>query len=175
MFFVPSAFAQDDPIPENETKIVYAITFADDSAYHFRFYTLFGVSLQNYITGPYKVTEVVLEISGSSSQVRIYSTELLDPMDAQGIAQNVLPENLKKYANAPTQVANITAKGKEQVANTETIPVIKEYPITTHSKTIEFKVSSKEIKKFHRAILREFLDFKGELGSNSFKFTDTNI
>gem|GEM_PF-5832462 len=175
LFFASSASlfsAEDEPMPENTNKSIYGIDFADGSAYHFKLSTLEGVSLQRYVAGPYKVIEVVLEIAGSSSQVRIYSTEALTALDMQEMGQSALPTNLQKYSNAPTQVANLNAKTQEKTANQQSLPLIKEYPVTTHAKTIEFKVSKNEIIKFHRAILREFINSNGETASNNFTFSE---
>ncbi len=106
-----------------------------------------SVSLQEYQAGPYKVTEVVIDIASSPCQVRIYHTEVGSLQDAHAAAPTGPTD---KKPNIPSQVQKVADKGRSKI-NEINPPVIKDYPITTHAKTIEFRVSTKEeLEEFYR-------------------------
>jgi hypothetical protein len=109
-----------------------------------------SVSLQEYRTATFKVTEVVIDMIGSSVQLRIYNTELLSPLELAEKTAGGLPVNTVKLpnVNVPKPAQNILNAAN----NTNNVIVTKEYPVTTHAKTIEYMVGSRdELVSFFRA------------------------
>ncbi|WP_309397982.1 hypothetical protein [Cerasicoccus maritimus] len=112
-----------------------------------------SVSLQEYQAGPYAVTEVVIDMASSPCQLRLYHTELGTLQDLKDAAPSG-PNGYKP--NVPSQVTKLAEKGAQR-ANTTNPPVIKDYPVTTHAKTIEFRVSSKvELETFYKSFVGAF-------------------
>lgn len=105
-----------------------------------------SVSLQEYQAGPYAVTEVTIDMASSPLQLRLYHTEVANIQDLQKAAPQT-PGNTAKISDSVVKAAN---KGTDR-ANSADPPVIKDYPLTTHAKTLEFRVSTKEeLEAFYR-------------------------
>lgn len=112
-----------------------------------------SVSLQEYQAGPYKVTEVVIDMSSSPLQLRLYHTEVPSVNEARAAVGGAVPSQMTTVPNSVERVAN---KGRDK-ANATNPPVVKDYPLTTHAKTIEFRISSKEeVEAFYRAFVGVF-------------------
>lgn len=109
-----------------------------------------SISIHEYVTSTYKVTELNLDI-GNSSLLRIYATEL--------IAQNITSEIQDKSNQFnPSPIQNNPFEKldpiKEKVLDALPLPVVfKEYPVTTHAKTIEYQLSdSKQVQELYIAL-----------------------
>ncbi|MDE0819619.1 MAG: hypothetical protein OSA95_00755 [Opitutales bacterium] len=88
-----------------------------------------SVALQKYVTTAFEITEMNIDIAGSNVQLRIYYTEPLK-------SSTVLP-GTRNAINNPLDRINPAYTGKLQKL------VYKDYPVTTHAKTLEFKVANK--------------------------------
>ncbi|MBK1856731.1 hypothetical protein [Cerasicoccus arenae] len=111
-----------------------------------------SVSLQEYQAGPYAVTEVVIDMASSPCQLRMYHTELASLQDVQAAA----PNTPRGTATIPPGVQKAANKARDK-ANSADPPVIKDYPITTHAMTIEFRVSTKkELEDFYRTFVSTY-------------------
>jgi len=111
-----------------------------------------SVSLQEYQAGPYAVTEVVIDMASSPLQLRLYHTEIPSVDKAKGAA----PDTPMNNRNVPESVQRLADRGRD-TANSSEPPVIKDYPITTHAKTLEFRVTTKEeLESFYRSFVGIF-------------------
>ena len=120
-----------------------------------------SVSIQSYRTSTYMVKEVVIDMHGSSLQLRIYHAGFIDPQKEARRVKDKL--NIESFGiptmNMPTPVKKIV-EGATKLNNTM---VFKEYPITTHAKTIEFQVDSEnELKAFYKHFRNNWLKEKTE-------------
>ncbi|MBR4598368.1 MAG: hypothetical protein IKO42_08250 [Opitutales bacterium] len=132
-------------------KMVCGIEFLNGTSVYINIQTIASVSKQNYIAGPLEVSEIVIDTTGNS-QIRIYNARPVDPQKQAEILSNKMPADLKSKASPAMQTlvekAN-AAKDKipfaqEAEKNASLSNVYKIYPSTTHSKTLEFTVSSKD-------------------------------
>ena len=103
-----------------------------------------SVSLQEYVTAAYNVTEVVIDMIGSSVQLRIYNTELIDPMKLADQASKNLPMGAGAIQKPDFNMPDPVKDAVKTINKSTNLIVNKEYPVTTHAKTIEFRVASKE-------------------------------
>ncbi len=88
-----------------------------------------AVSLQKYVTAAFEITELNIDMENSPTQLRIYNTAPLQ-------SSTVLPGN--RTVNNPLNRINPAYTDKVNKL------VFKDYPATTHSKTLEFKVGSQQ-------------------------------
>ncbi len=88
-----------------------------------------SVALQKYVTGTFEITELNIDLTGVNTQLRIYAAEPLK-------SSSVLPGSRNAVTN-PLDRLNPNLTGKLNKL------VFKDYPATTHAKTLEFKVASK--------------------------------
>ena len=132
-------------------KMVCGIEFLNGTSVYINIQTITSVSKQSYIAGPLEVSEIVIDTSGNS-QIRIYNARPVDPQKQAEALSNKLPSDLKSKAAPAMQTlvekAN-AAKDKipfsqESEKNASLSNVYKVYPATTHSKTLEFAVASKD-------------------------------
>ena len=102
-----------------------------------------SVSRQSYYAGPLQITEVVIDILGSPSQVRIYNAQMAQPLnEAEKLAQSKLPENLKPYAKMPDSVKQRLTDAQSNAAQATSAPQIqKMFPgkrvVSAHGKMSE--------------------------------------
>ena len=146
-----------------KNKARFGIEFPDNTSFYGNADMVVGVSRQTYTTGAVFVTEVVIDILGSPSQVRIYNARPVPNFaQAEGVVKNKLPESLKPYATAPDSVRRQLASTAEKLGDIASIPVIqKVFPATTSSKTLEFvSPSLDELEKFYKLFVNDFLGKK---------------
>ncbi len=96
--------------------------------------SIVSVSTQDYVVdGAARVTEVNVDTSGTFA-VRFYYIEPLTPNSPLGIGQSTINklQDLAKEAAGRVDQDNVWQK------------VVKSYPTTTHAKTIEYRVESKD-------------------------------
>ncbi len=132
-----SAAVSIDRIPNER---LFALQFPGGLAFYGVVNRITSVSVQEYISGPYLVTEMVVDISTSPSQLRIYVTETHDP--AAMLNRATGPTGLGATSGGPAQAAAERAR-RVLSATTEDV-VVKDYPIATHAKTIEYRLSSRD-------------------------------
>jgi len=123
------------------TKL-FGIRFSAENAEYFGSVgAVIGVSLQPYYTKAFFVQEMTIEMGASAVQLRIYSTEIIDPkkMQEKAAASTPLKDLLSpSIPIMPTPYTDAVADA-EKMMNTI---VYKEWPLTTHSRTIEYKLST---------------------------------
>lgn len=144
------------------------------------------VSLQKYVsaqatdvarisTPPQYITEMTIDFEGMPGQIRIYAMEEFDPLR---IAQKI-----SQYANAKERLKTTLNKAtKSNITNIAEYLVVKTYPISTHAKTIEFRVpDASEVEEFYKLFntyyLRERLDsrYYGSVSSAASKLLDEKL
>lgn len=150
---------QEDAVRDDRIGIV----FEDSRRSLFaRVDQLSAISWQEYRIDALEVTEVVIDMLGSPSQIRFYHLRTVDAESElqSGIASltggRVTLPNLPESLRTHTQKAQTEAEG---ILNRH---VRKTFPQTTHARTIEFVLSS----------LEELTAFYDEL---AFRFAQSNL
>lgn len=125
---------------------VFGLELGAQQSFYGRVRAVNSVSIHSYLTATFRVTEMVIDFSGSSLQLRIYSTEPATPLNQAGSTAQaatsgtpVLPTAImgaQSLANRASSPATVRLQAASQ-----TLPVVKDYPTTTHAKTIEFKLN----------------------------------
>lgn len=140
---------------------VFAVEFPEGTAFYGRADKLVSVSKQEFVAGPLFVTEVCLEFDRSPLQVRIYNSRALPSNAGVETLKKSLPDNLKQYATPPKGVPKLL---DEKTKNTATQQfVYKDYPATTHARTLEFVVTDvDELNEFFKKVSAYFAKQEGE-------------
>ncbi len=124
---------------------IFGVQFPNELSFYGRADMVYAISLQQYQTGPYLVTEMVVDIGGVTSQFRVYATE---PFDAASTLQKRLPDGtpgaVKQQTGVPPAVQKLRKKGEETLDPSQSGLVVKDYPVATHAKTIEYRLSKAE-------------------------------
>ena len=159
-------------------------------AFYGRADAILSISFQEFTTGSFIVSELVIDMKDSHQQLRIYSTR---PPGTDDVANRV---NRASEANSqnrgldpsqasklpiPSQLAAVESKVNNMIAGTTGDIVGKTYPTTTHAKTIEMVVSSKaELKRLYSSLITLYTGFEVEAqdgatveGANAAKATMT--
>ncbi|MFN5805641.1 MAG: hypothetical protein ACK467_08445 [Opitutia bacterium] len=123
---------------------------------------ILSVSFQEYTTGPLIVSEVVIDLRGSNQQLRIYasrppgSADVADRANRASAANSVnrgLDPAAATRLAIPGPLAAVESKVNNMVTETTAGLVVKNYPNTTHAKTVEMVVKSKEeLIRFYSAL-----------------------
>jgi hypothetical protein len=146
-----------------KNRALFGIEFPGDArSYHAREAGVLSIAKQEYLTGSFKVLEVNIVTTGPAL-LRIYHSRALKTGELQtalgnaaqasgtpgsSIIQKSLPSNIQKIADQGAEVADSITSDN----------VFKEYPIATHSRTIEFRVASRnELLALHDALKRHWL------------------
>ena len=148
----------DNAAIKNKSK--FGIVFPDNTSYYANADAVVSVSRQNYCAGPLEITEVVIDVLGSPSQVRIYCARAADAAKtAERLAQEKLPEPLKPYAKTPDSRRERVSEAQKLAAGTSAVPQIQKiFPATTNSRTIEFIVPSpEELDEFYTIFSNDFI------------------
>ncbi|MDR3228598.1 MAG: hypothetical protein LBT53_04210 [Puniceicoccales bacterium] len=111
-----------------------------------------SVAFQEYTTGTLFVSEVTLDMSGSNQLLRLYYARPFSAADAARQSENAAAAAgeisgglIAPSAPAlPSEVTEADAKVQRSYARARAGLVLKSYPVTTHAKTVEFSVGSKE-------------------------------
>lgn len=143
-----------------KNKSKFGILFPDNTSYYANADAVVSVSRQNYCAGPLEITEVVIDVLGSPSQVRIYCARAADAAKtAEKLAREKLPEPLKPYAQTPDSIKERMSKAQKLAAGASAVPQIQKiFPATTNSRTIEFIVPSpEELDEFYAIFSNDFI------------------
>jgi hypothetical protein len=127
-------------------KEVFAIKFdGSNRAFVASEKSVSSVSLQEYITASYRVLEINLVTTGNAL-LRIYYSRLLLPGEAQTATSDAVAAATGKNINAqlPPSVQAMTEKMAEMNDKFTSTTVVKEYPLATHARTIEYRLSSRQ-------------------------------
>ena len=132
-----------------------------DLSFYGRADRVISVSFQEYTTGTFIVSEVVIDMANSNQQLRIYNTRTpgsADVADRTNRASAANSENRGLNSSdatklpIPGQLSALESKVTNLTAGATSGLVVKTYPTTTHAKTVEMAVSSKaELKSFYTA------------------------
>lgn len=137
-----------------------------DSQFYARADQVLSVSWQEYTTGTYIVSEVVIDIANSGQQIRLYSLRVpgaAETLDAAGnVASSASPSGSTPSMSRalPSAAKNIEDRANDAVGKAAAQMPVKVYPTTTHAKTVEYVVGSRaELLSFYRAF-RDLLSRK---------------
>ena len=142
-----------------DSNAVFGIQFeGSDLAWYGSGNSVVAVSMQEYQAGPFLVTEVSMDLNGGVTQLRLYHTERMSETELESRAKGALdkatdgatsdmkvPQPVRRYGDKVAERINKTQPDYERV--------IKDYPVTTHAHTIEYKVAHKEE---HKAFFTAF-------------------
>ncbi len=142
----------------------FGINFPDGTSFYGNTNGVTSISRQEFIVGPLLVTEVSIDIAGSPTQVRIYHSRTIPADKVYDMQEGKLPEKLKPYAKVPDSIKAQIKKGEEKLENINVQKTVyKDYPATTHSRTLEFVVSDlEELETFYKRITADFIDKRTE-------------
>ncbi len=146
-----------------ENKNVFGLIFPDGNSYYGLADQISNVSIQSYIAGPLAITEVSINLSGSPVQLRIYNAKANTANNINAELKKNLPENLKPYAEIPNNIKD-NSKLIKTIDNSLAVPlVVKDYPMTTHAKTIEFVVQDlDELMNFYKKFVSDYTGSKND-------------
>ncbi len=132
-----------------------------DLSFYGRADRVISVSFQEYTTGTFIVSEVVIDMANSNQQLRIYNTRTPGSADVADRTNRASAANSENRGLNPADASKLPIPSQlsaleSKVTNLATSPaaglVVKTYPSTTHAKTVEMAVSSKaELKSFYTA------------------------
>ena len=131
----------------------YAIEFEQtECSYVGKVSAISAISLQSYLTPPFRVIELNI-VSDGNALVRIYNSTPLNAYDLQlALKQESTPNMTDSFEAATNRVTSI-----DQKLTTST--VIKEYPLATHAGTIEYRMRSHtELLELHSELKKYWLN-----------------
>lgn len=134
----------------HETKT--GIDFYGNSSVYFSTSKLVSISKQIYNVNGVVVSEIVLDLESSPSQIKIYNMQLSSIKSVSNkVAQSIKTDITSTSFNrdiAENMLNKATSVAEDKVNINKSIQlshdVNKIYPSSTHSKTIEFAISKKE-------------------------------
>mgnify|MGYP000011595274 FL=1 len=132
-----------------------------DMSFYGRADHVVSISFQEYTTGAYIVSEVVVDMQNSNQQLRLYYTRTPGSADVADRANRASTANSQNRGLDPSAASKLPVPGpfgaiETQVNNltqsTTAGLVVKSYPTTTHAKTVEMTIKSKaELQRFYSA------------------------
>jgi hypothetical protein len=131
-----------------KNKAIYGIEFPGDArSYYGREDAVQSISKQEYITATFKVVEINIVTSGSAL-VRIYHGRPLKASEAaealgNGTAVAGFPSVIRPTP-IPQSILNMADRAHGVADTITSSTVIKDYPIATHARTIEFRLQSRD-------------------------------
>ncbi len=155
---------------------LFGIQFPDGTTFFGNARSVLSISIQSYIVmgSNAMMTEIVIDIAGSKSQLRIYNAQLLDNNYIAKIAKEKAPINNSAYEKL---VDNVNEKAenvkKVQNANFSKVldlknVVVKNYPNATHAHTLEYYIPDiDELYAFYDSITYDFTRTEKLLPSSS--------
>ncbi len=126
---------------------LFGITFeGSEQSFYGKVASVNSASLQEYLSGPYMVTEMVIDMEGGTVQLRIYQTELLDPSNRIPSTGNPTVDGIRQRVSSspPAAVQRLTEQGRSVHNQAIGDMVVKEYPSATHARTLEFRIAERE-------------------------------
>ncbi|MEN9653366.1 MAG: hypothetical protein RL303_1086 [Verrucomicrobiota bacterium] len=146
---------------------VFGIKVANtDIAFYGRADAILSVSFQEYTTGTFIVSEVVIDMKESPQQLRIYHARPPGTADVGNRANRASAANSQnrgldpKEASRlpiPGQLAAVESKLNNVISGATSDLVVKSYPVTTHAKTVEMVASSRaELLTLHSRLISLF-------------------
>lgn len=162
--FEAGAFTKKSDALKN--KNVFGIVFENNASVFVNAGLVSSISKQEYVLGTIFVSEIVIDTFGNS-QIRIYNSSPLDHTKIKQKAVKVLPTTVQ----SATAVADYAQRAKGFVEDSYGVnlsgvdTVYKDFPATTHAKTIEFAISKpEELDNLYELLIA---DFSGTVLQNS--------
>lgn len=150
---------------EYENNRVFGLRFETDKQEFFgRVDKINSISSQNYVTGTFEVQEIVIDFEGSDTQLRIYHTKPYDPTKAtQKAMEGSRVPGVSGIQRISERATTKAYEETESVNDAMNLFVMKEYPVTTHSKTLEFRVKSEsDIRQLFRELRHRWIVATGK-------------
>lgn len=130
-----------------DNKSVFSIEFGGESSRIFiaKEDAISSLSSQEYITSAYRVVELNIVTQGNAL-LRIYYSRPLKPGEAQEALNDGLnmPTSSAFRQPLPAAVQAMADKASGAAERLSGTTVIKEYPLATHARTVEYRVKSRE-------------------------------
>jgi hypothetical protein len=124
--------AQQPPSQVNTTRLIWRANMPGGT-YEIVVGALLSVSSHEYVVdGAARVTEVNIDTSGNLA-VRFYYIEPITQSGPAGVGAATIGK-----------VQNLLTEAADRVGSDAWKKVVKSYPATTHARTVEYRVSSKE-------------------------------
>ena len=173
------AIAKVSVSPDSIQKNKTGIDFYGKTSTYFSTSKLIAISKQIYFINEVEITEVVLDFENAPSQVKIYHMQLPSVKELQTSKIDVLSTNIssptfnKESAEKAVNIANKTLQNVVDVNKEQNLSmrVNKVYPISTHSKIIEFTIiEKKDIDYLYKKIKNAFCDKASEIKLNGTLF-----
>ena len=158
-----------------QNKALCGIEFLNETSVYINIASITSISKQVYIAGPLEVREFSIDTNGNS-QIRIYHASPIDAQSQLNAASNKLPGEaagrVKPHLETAVDKVNAAKEkipfAKDAEKNASLAGVYKIYPSTTHSKTLEFAVASKEaFEALYKQFQEAFSSNKSELLSST--------
>jgi hypothetical protein len=142
---------------------IFGIQFPGDArSYHATEKSVMSISKQEYVTAAFMVLELNIVTEGPAL-LRIYHSRALKPGElksALGDAAQAsgLPGSSIIQSPLPPQVEAMAGRGGAAADSITSDTVFKEYPLATHSHTIEFRISNRsELLDLHDELRKHWL------------------
>ena len=150
---------------------IFGIVVANtDMAFYGRADAILSLSFQEYTTGSFIVAEVVIDMKDSNQQFRIYNTRPVGTADVANRANRASAANSQNRGLDPKEASKLPIPGplgileskvNNVVNSTAGDIVVKTYPTTTHAKTVEMVVSTKdELKLLYTNLITLYTGFE---------------
>lgn len=152
---------------------IFGIRIANtDMAFYGRADAILSISFQEYTTGSFIVAEVVIDMKDSNQQLRLYATRTPGSSDVANRANRASQANAQNRGLDPATATQLPIPGpfgileskvNNVVTNATSDLVVKTYPTTTHSKTVEMTVKSKgELQLLYGRLITLYTGFEVE-------------
>lgn len=140
---------------EINNPAIFGVLMPGDLSFYGRADMVYAISLQKYQTGPYLVTELVVDIGGVNSQFRVYATEAFDPsMLTDALPQQGAPKAVTQRTGVPTAVEKLRQQANDSLNSAQGGLVVKDYPTSTHAKTIEYRLArAEDVRDLYEAMM----------------------
>lgn len=123
---------------------LFGLELNENQEFYAKVASITSISLQNYNTSTFNVLELSIDLQGSPVQLRIYHTRPITKDELEAYAPEA-PTSSTRIPATPGFASRIADRIADPIAgHVDNLPLLKEYPITTHAKTIEYKVSNRE-------------------------------
>lgn len=121
-------------------KAVFGILFPRETrAFYGKESAISSITLQEYITTSFNVVELNIIMNGDAL-LRIYHSRPIGPRELDE-ALGRLPAGVDTQAALPSAVREAANRLSTLSERATSDTVIKEYPLATHAKTVEFRIS----------------------------------
>jgi len=146
-----------------KNRALFGIEFPGDArSFHAQEKSVLSISKQEYVTAAFRVLEVNIVTDGPAL-LRIYYSRALKPGELKRVlgdaaAASGMPGSSIIETPLPPQVEAMAGRASAGADSITSDTVIKEYPLATHARTIEFRVSSRnELLELHGELKKHWL------------------